>query len=303
MKIIFFGTSKFAIPTLRALINTGTALQVVVTQPDKPVGRGQKIDMSPVKKFLQGQEGRRELLQPEKLDSAFITKISKLHPNIGVIASYGKILPQTLLDIFPNGLLNIHPSLLPEYRGPSPIQASILNGDEKTGVTIQLLDDKMDHGPILAQRELKVSISNFQFLQLYDELAKLGAELLMETLPKWINREVTQKVQDESRATYTKFLKKEDGLIDWSKPADYIERMVRAYNPWPGTYIKFSISNLPAGQAGSQFSKKNQILKIKKVEVKNGELKILIVQPEGKKEMTYEEFLRGHKNFELPNVI
>lgn len=286
IKIVFFGTSEFATPSLEALIKASFIPVAVVTTSDKPAGRGNKIKISPVKEFL--NKFNIKLFQPENLDSAFITKISKLHPDIGIVASYGKILSKALLDIFPNGLLNIHPSILPKYRGPSPIQATILNGDEKTGVTVMLVDEKMDHGPIIAQRKLEFPISNFQFSQLHDELAKLGAKVLVEVLPKWINKEIIPKVQDESRATYTKLLKKEDGFIDWSKPTDYIERMVQAYNPWPGTYIKI---------------KNDKILKIKKVEVKNGELKILIVQPEGKKEMTYEEFLHGHKDFELPNVI
>lgn len=289
-KIIFLGTSEFAIPSLDTLINAGLAPLAVITAPDSPAGRGQKMEISPVKKFLEEKKEELELIQPKKLDSDFLLQISNLRPDLGIIASYGKILPKALLDIFPKGLLNIHPSLLPKYRGPSPIQSAILNGDEKTGVTIILVDEKMDHGPILAQRELEFPISNTKSPDLHDALAKLGAELLLETLSKWVKSEIIPQPQDESQATYTKLLKKEDGLIDWQKSPEYIERIIRAYNPWPGTYIK-----IPNHK--SQIPNKSQILKIKKIKIENSKLKILVVQPEGKKEMTYEEFLRGHKNF------
>ncbi len=283
--IVFFGTSEFAVPALEALIKNSLVPLVVVTVPDKPAGRGKKISVSAIKNTLQstryGDLGIK-LIQPVKIDAEFLLQISNLHPDVGVVASYGKILPKALLDMFPFGLLNVHPSLLPKYRGPSPIQGVILNGDEKTGVTIMLVDEKMDHGPILAVQELAFSILNYQFLKLHGDLAQLGANLLVETLHKWLDKKISPIPQDESKATFTKMIKKENGLIDWSYSPEYIEKMVRAYNPWPGTYTKM---------------KDGKILKIKKVEIVEGKIKPVIVQPEGKKEMSYEAFLRGHPDF------
>jgi len=285
MKVIFFGTSEFAIPSLEALIEANSGLIAVITAPDRLAGRGKKQILSPVKTWLKESAPKIKILEPEKINDDFISEISKLAPDLGIVASYGKILPQKLIDMFPKGILNVHPSLLSKYRGASPIQTTILNGDTKTGVSIMLVDSKMDHGPILARKELDIASPpevewDYEFL--HDTLAKFGAKLLIETLPKWINGEITPEVQNESMATYTKMLKKEDGLIDWSKPAEYIERMIRAYNPWPGTFTKM---------------KNGKILKIKKAEISNGKLKILIVQPEGKKEMPYEAFLRGNPDF------
>ena len=290
-RIIFFGSSEFSVFALRALIEANIAILVVITVPDKPAGRGKKMDMSPVKKYLTSPSERDRdevsILQPEKLDSDFLLQITNLKLDIGVVASYGKIIPKALLDLFPCGVLNIHPSLLPLYRGASPLQSTILNGDTETGVTIMLVDEKMDHGPILTQK--KFDITNYEssskekinLLSLHDELAKLGAELLLETLSRWLSGKIVPMPQDELHTTFTKMIKKEDGLIDWSKSPEHIERMVRAYNPWPGTYTKL---------------KSGKTLKIKKVEIINGELKLLVVQPEGKKEMPGDAYLRGNKN-------
>ena len=295
LKIVFFGTSAFAVPALEALVASGMSPVAVVTAPDKPAGRGRKMTASPVKAFLTSHVSTPSvdnlILQPEKLDISFFETIAELKPDFGVVASYGKILPRALLDLFPRGILNIHPSLLPLYRGSSPIQTTILNGDTKTGVTIMLMDEKMDHGPILAQKELTSPPNPLSFVsrggkktyqELHDELAKLGANLLVETLPKYLDGKITPIPQDDAKATYTKMIKKEDGLIDWSRDAEYIERMVRAYNPWPSAYAKL---------------KNGKILKIKKAEVVDGKLVPLVVQPEGKKEMPADAYLRGNQLF------
>mgnify|MGYP001612716556 CR=1 FL=1 len=202
--------------------------------------------------------------------------------DLGVIAYYGKIIPKTVLELPKYGFLNAHPSLLPRWRGPSPVQSAILAGDKRTGVTIHIATEKPDAGPILVQKEIQIEPKD-TCLSLTGKLANEGAALLVPTIEKWLSGEIKPQKQDESCATYTKLLKKKDGEIDWSKPADYIEKMVRAYDPWPGAFTKF----------------KNKILKIKKVEVIDGKLQILIVQPEGKKEMTWEAFLRGHKDATL----
>ncbi|OGF64338.1 hypothetical protein A2661_02385 [Candidatus Giovannonibacteria bacterium RIFCSPHIGHO2_01_FULL_45_24] len=200
--------------------------------------------------------------------------------DLGVIAYFGKIIPKAVLELPKNGFLNAHPSLLPRWRGPSPVQSAILAGDKTTGVTIHIATEKPDAGPILVQKEIVIEPDD-TCLNLTGKLALEGATLLIPTIEKWLSGEIAPKEQDDSRATYTKLLTKKDGEIDWSKPADHIEKMVRAYDPWPGAYTKM---------------KNGRILKIKKAEIISGILKPLIVQPEGKKEMSWEAFLRGHKD-------
>src|SRR3989338_5333350 len=200
--------------------------------------------------------------------------------DLGVIAYFGKIIPKDILELPKNGFLNAHPSLLPCWRGPSPVQAAILAGDKTTGITIHLATEEPDAGPILTQKEILIEPED-TCLSLTGKLANEGAKLLILTIEKWLSGQIKPVPQDDSQATFTKLIKKSDGLIDWSKGAEYIERMVRAYNPWPGTFTKM---------------KNGRILKIKKVKVENDALKILVVQPEGKKEMLWDAFLRGHKD-------
>lgn len=209
-------------------------------------------------------------------------KIKKLKPDLVVVASYGKIFPKEILKIPQYGCLNVHASLLPKYRGPSPVQTAILNGDKETGVTIFLMDEKIDQGPILAQREWEIANSKINYRELLKKLANLGAKLLVETLPKWIAGKIKPNPQDDLRASYTKLLKREDGKIDWTKPAQEIERQVRAFHPWPGAFT---------------FHKGKRI-KILEADIsKNNKLVIKKLQPEGKKPMTAEEFKRGHRDF------
>ncbi|MBU2634871.1 methionyl-tRNA formyltransferase, partial [Patescibacteria group bacterium] len=204
-----------------------------------------------------------------------------------IVASYGKIIPKKILEIPKYGCLNVHPSLLPKYRGPSPIQTTILNGDKKTGVTIILMDEKIDHGPIISNSKFEIRNSKLTYGELNVKLAKLGVKLLIETIPKWIRGEIKIKPQDHSKATYTKILKREDGKIDWSKSAQEIERQVRAFNPWPGTF--------------TFIKHKNKTLRIKVLEAdisKDNKLIIKKLQPEGKKAMSFEEFKRGYHDFD-----
>ena len=200
--------------------------------------------------------------------------------DLGVIAYYGKIIPKNVLELPKKGFLNAHPSLLPRWRGPSPIQAAILAGDTKTGMTIHLTTDQVDAGDILAQKEIPINAED-TCASLTERLAHEGAALLIPTIEKWLSGEIKPQKQDGAKATYTKLLKKADGKIDWSRDAVYMERMVRAYDPWPGTYTEID----------------GKILKIKKVEVADNKLKLLIVQPEGKKEMSWEAYLLGHPDF------
>lgn len=301
LKLIFFGTSEFAVPALEALIKGGLKPIALVTSPDKPAGRGKKIAVSPVKEF--GEARIPNLFQPEKLDREFISKLAELKPDMGVVASYGKILPKTLIDIFPKGILNIHPSLLPKFRGASPIQSTILAGEKETGVTIILMDEKMDHGPVLARREFQIpdSRSEITYAKLHDSLAKIGAELLLETVPKCVSGDIVPVPQDDDKATFTKLIRKEDGLIDWSSESAEIERKIRAYNPWPGAWTEVKGSRLkiiaaeeiekPESAAPGVFFEYN---KFPAVACGKRGLLLLMVHPEGKKEMRGDAYLRGN---------
>lgn len=313
-RIIFFGTPEFSVVILKALIEHGMKPIAVVTAPDKPRGRGKKLTRSSVKLLAENESI--PTLEPDKLDSGFVLHISSFKPDIFVVASYGKIIPRSVLDIPPHGTINVHPSLLPKYRGPSPIQTAILNGDETTGVTLILTDEKMDHGPVLSQAELGISHSQFlvskiTYTELHNKLAKLGAALLIETLPKWLNREIIPQEQDHIEATLTKMLTKEDGRIDWSKTAGEIDRQVRAFEVWPGSFCEWErngkgiyfkiISGHPEKvrlPLGDRASRRGIILKTERselaVKTKSGLYVIDRVQPEGKGIMNGKDFLNGH---------
>lgn len=304
MKIIFFGTSEFGVTVLEKLIQAGIKPVLVVTTPDKPAGRSLKLTSSPVSILAEQLK-----LSLAKFDKPKLTKLSfeqlSFQPDLFVVASYGEILPKEVLDIPKHGVLNVHPSLLPKYRGPSPVHTAILNGDKNTGVTIMLLDEKMDHGPILDQREFPMN--NDQFPILRDKLAELGAELLIETIPEWIEGKVKPVPQDDSKATYTKIFTKEDGKIDWNKPAQEIEQQVRAFDPWPGTFTIFEGKTLKILKAlvlsgelsPTKFSAGTAFLTDdKKLGIQCGEDALLIeeVQLEGKKPTSSKDFLLGHKD-------
>ena len=230
--------------------------------------------------FFGGFEGFSEIYLNALKKAEFEIVSEAKNADLGVIAYYGKIIPKAVLELPKHGFLNAHPSLLPRWRGPAPVQAAILAGDERTGVTIHIATEKPDTGPILAQKEVVMDIKD-TCLSLTEKLAREGASLLITTIEKWLAGEIKPKEQNNSKATYTRLLKKKDGEINWSEPADYIERMIRAYDPWPGTFTKM---------------KNGKILKIKKAEVANGVLRPIIVQPEGKKDMPWEAYLRGHKD-------
>jgi methionyl-tRNA formyltransferase len=309
-KIIFIGTPEFGAIILEGLIEAGFKPALVVTETDKPVGRKKIITSSPVK--IVAQKFDIPIDQPEKIKNLEL-KIKNLKPDLGIVAAYGQILPSNILSIPKFGFLNVHPSLLPKYRGPSPIQCTILNGDEETGVSIMLLDEKMDHGSILVQRKLELSISNLQFTNLHNELAKLGTGLLISTIPQWLSNEIKAMPQDETKATFTKILKREDGKIDWSKPAAELERQIRAFDPWPGSFAecgenKFKIKNIkiwqasvqeqtgvgPFGQPGKTYMATNE-----NIAVQTGKDFFIIreLQPESGKRMSTKEFLKGHSDF------
>jgi len=209
--------------------------------------------------------------------------IKNVGPDLVIVANFGKIIPENLLKIPRYGCLNVHPSLLPKYRGPTPIQSAILNGDKETGVSIILMDERIDHGPLLAQEKTTISPQETAS-QLCDRLALSGAKLLADVIPGWVRGEKQLAPQDEEKASYSKILTRKDGEIDWKKPAQEIERQVRAFQPWPGAHT---------------FHEGKRI-KILKVGLEKDKLIIKQVQPEGKKPMSFKDFLLGHRNFKIP---
>lgn len=316
MKIIFFGTSEFALPALEKLKASSMMPLLIVSTPDKPRGRNLILSTTPAKEWA--LKNNVPVITPEKLkDPETLIALKKENPDIFIVAAYGKIIPKEILDIPPKGTINIHPSLLPRLRGPSPIQTAILNNEE-TGVTIMLTDEQIDHGPILEASRIKNQELRTTYKKLEKALAELGAELLIKVLPQWLNGEIELKKQDHAKATFTKKITKEDGHIDWRKPAEIIERKIRALNLWPGTYT-FWERNDPSTKL--RVNKKMRLLILEAIfgnriseegytpgtvfKTKNGELAIatqnnfLIVtkiKPEGKKEMTGEEFLKGYSH-------
>ncbi len=246
LKTIFFGTPQFAAIILEKLIEAGFIPQAVVCNPDKPVGR-KKIITPPSVKSLIMKHGTWNIpiLQPEKLDKSLILHVSSFMPDLFIVAAYSQIIPKEILEISRFGTVGVHPSLLPKYRGPSPIQTTILNGDEETGVSLFLIDERIDHGKIIATSHLPLATSD-NYESLSKKLADLGADLLIETLPKFINGEITPIAQDESQATYTKKFSTENAYIkpqdlekaqqDGGQVALEIDRKIRALNPEPGVW-------------------------------------------------------------------
>lgn len=232
MRLIFMGSPAFAVHPLEALAAAGHELVAVVTQPDRPAGRGGRLTAPPVKQAA--ERLGLPVLQPATLrDPAVVTRLAELTPEAGVVAAYGEILRKNVLAIPPRGFLNIHPSLLPLHRGPTPVAGAIMAGDRETGVTIIRLDPGMDSGPILAQAVTSLP-PTARSGPLTDELFRLGAHMLVEVLGPYAAGVLAPREQDHSQATVTRLLKKEDGQIDWGLPALVIERMTRAYDPWPG---------------------------------------------------------------------
>lgn len=307
------GTSAFAMPILEALIHTPYSVEAVYTQPDKPAGRGQRLSIPPVKR-LANQKGI-PVFQPTRLKVAEeIDRLRELKPDIVVLAAYGKIIPQTFLDVPPFGCLNVHPSLLPRHRGASPIAGALLTGDEETGVTIFLMDAGMDTGKVLAQKKIPISLED-NSVSLTEKLAVLGAQLLVETLTKWFDGQIDPEPQDESQATYTRLFTKEDGEIDWSKPVTDIWRRVRALQPWPGCFTIWKGKMLKVIEAyplpgefrteigraivsGDLWQDRSHPTVGLAVQAGDGLLLLRRVQEEGGKVMSSREFLQGHHKIE-----
>jgi methionyl-tRNA formyltransferase len=312
MRIVFIGTGEIGVPTLRALLNSEHEVVAVVTQPDKPVGREQRIEPPPIKKvitrsggfqtpkaFGAGKPPLLEVLQPAKIrDSQAINEIRGLTPDVIVVVAYGQILPSDVLEIPHLACLNLHASLLPRWRGAAPIQAAIAAGDCETGVTVMYMDEGLDTGEILLQRSVEI-LTNDTGESLHDRLAQIAPEALLESLRLLSAGNAPRRAQDNARATYATKLKREHGLIDWSESAEAIERKIRAYNPWPGAFMKVDHQNLKVfsasvvdlnGQPGEVLRSDQDVV----VGTGKGALSLAEVQLEGKRRMTAAEFLRGH---------
>lgn len=304
VRVIFFGTPNFVLPILDTLGVMGPDIELVavVTTPDKPVGRKHIITSSPVKTWAQAHDVM--VLQPEKLDDIFVVKLQGLQPTVGVMAAFGKIVPKTVLDVFSGGVLNIHPSLLPRWRGSSPVQAAIAAGDMETGVTIMLTDAEMDHGPVLAQEKVLL-LGDEVMGKLTEELFLQGADLFSKTLPLWVQGKLFLQPQDHAKATFTKLLSRDDGRIDWAQPADTIVRLVRAYDPWPATFTVLPdgtrlkvLQALKANREqeapiGTVFQSDEGAFLVRAAD---GWVRLNAVQREGGSSMDGETFLRGQSS-------
>jgi methionyl-tRNA formyltransferase len=340
MRLVFIGTGDIGVPTLRALQNSGDhELVGVVTGPDKPVGREQRVEASPIKRAAAGKtispnppavgssfkeseaidEKRAEegagrssrleqpaalwaqsgsILQPARIkDRQSVEEIRAFAPDVIVVMAYGQILPRDVLEIPPVACLNLHASPLPRWRGAAPIQAAIASGDRETGITVIYMDETLDTGDILLQRKIDI-LPHETGASLHDRLAEIAPEALLESLRLLASGNAPRTPQDKARATYAPKLTREDGRIDWNESAEAIERKIRAYNPWPGAFMKLDRRNLKifsasivdlSGKPGEILRSKNELI----VAATDGALSLTEVQLEGKRRMSAAEFLRG----------
>ena len=321
LRIIYMGTPQFAVPALEALIKgaapgsvlpEGYEIVTVITRPDKPSGRGREIVYSPVKQVALAHQ--LPVWQPGSFKKAENSAaLAAYHADLYIVAAFGQILPQTVLDQPRYGTLNIHASLLPQYRGANPISEAILQGDQETGITIMLLDAGVDTGPTLLKRTLPI-IDDETTGSLTPKLAELGAQALVEALPLWIAGKITPQPQDALHATHTRMLTREDGHIQWERPAAILARQVRAYTPWPGSYTHWrdkllkilaayplavepdagneaQESSLQPGLVSTRDEAGHHVLAIV---TGSGLLIVTQLQLEGKRAMNSEEFLRGY---------
>jgi len=305
MRILFAGTPQFAVPSLEMIARNFTICGVL-TAPDKKAGRGRKVIPCVIKQ--KALSLGLKVFDPPRLDVPAVDEIKSVCPDILVVAAYGKIFKEDFLDIFPMGGINIHPSLLPRHRGPSPIPAAILAGDSESGVTVQRLALKMDTGAVLSQVRSPLQ-GNETTYSLTERFSVLGAKAVVEVLSSIKNKTINEIRQNEDSATYCKLIKKEQGEIDWGESAEVIDRKVRAYFPWPKAYTRFKGLHLDVIKASLE--KRNhhpeneppgRVLGIDKnsgfrVKTGDGVLCISRLKLQAKREMDYKDFLNGHKDF------
>ena len=295
------GSPDFAVPVLRALAENFSVLGVI-TQPDRPAGRGRKMTAPPVKALA--DELGIPTLQPQRLhkDPDALAQLRTWNPDLIAVAAFGQILKPDVLDLPPHGCLNVHGSLLPRWRGAAPLNAAILHGDSETGITIMKMDPGLDTGPMLSKRSIPIGPEDTAG-SLFGKMADLGAALLVETIPPYLRGELLPESQDEALVTYAPMLKKLDGEMDFNQPAAYLARQVRAYHPWPGTYFQWSGAPLKV-HAAHHVGKSSPGVRVlirhdgfPAVGTSNGILVLDQIQPAGKKSMSGDVFLRGAKNW------
>lgn len=309
IRVVFMGTPDFAQTILNRLITEQYNIVAAYTQPDKPIGRKQEIQASPVK--LLAQEHSIPVEQPEKLDEDATKKLATYKPDLIIVVAYGKLLPKRVLGIPGFGCINVHPSLLPKFRGPSPIQNALLHGDQETGTTLMLLDEGMDSGDIIAQEKITISPDEISPI-LSKRLADLSASLLVQTLPKFVGREIQPQKQDATKATLCQLIDREDGRIIWSKNAENIYNRYRALYDWPGIYcfwrskndeqlIRIKLNRIEIQRQNPQA--KHHIGEVfelgEKIGIQTGEGVVFIneLQMEGKSPTPIEEFIKGYPHF------
>lgn len=302
-RILFLGTPQFAVPSLQDLVKGGCQVVGVVTQPDKPRGRGQKVSCSEVKEAALSLG--LNVYQPETVkDASFLELLKELKPDLLAVVAYGRILPKSILDFPPLGCINLHASLLPRYRGAAPIQWALLNGESITGATTMLMNEGMDTGDILEKVEIPIP-EEMSFGELHDILAERGAGLLLHTVELWQEGRLTPLPQDNCQATYAPMLTREHEKINWNLPARAIHNQIRGLDPWPGAYTLWGDQPLKIRKASvyeenSQAQEAGTVLKTVKgqgfvVQAKVGSLLVQSVQPYGKKTMPADSFVNGYR--------
>lgn len=301
MRIVFMGTPEFAVPSLAALLTSEHSVVGVVTQPDRPKGRGQELAASPIKQLA--VQHKIPILQPLKMkDPAFLDALSSWKPDLIAVTAFGRILPKVILDLPPRGCVNVHASLLPKYRGAGPIQWALIRGERETGITTMLMDEGMDTGAILLQERVPITPDDTAGT-LSSKLAGIGGRLLIDTLARIQNGTVTPHPQDQSQATMAPLLKKEDGLLDWTLPALELANRVRGLSPWPGAYTYFGEDRWVVWKASVLDRSVARVLPGTIVDATkeglavatgDGTLRIMEFQPANSRRMSVAQYLTGH---------
>lgn len=307
LKIVFMGTSGFAKDILASLVEDKYKILATFTQPDKKVGRSHELKPSPVKEF--SDLHKIPLFQPKRIDQETITKIKEIDPNLIIVTAYGKIIPKELLEIPKFKCINVHPSMLPKFRGPSPIQNAILSGEKEAGITIMLMDEKVDHGNILSQIKFQIEPEDTTET-LTEKIIPLSSKILSETILGWIEGKIKPQEQDDSKATYCQLIEREDGHIFWNEEAEIIYNKFRAFHPWPevfflwtnnGSLIRIKIKKMRIQKEGQSEKRKiGEVFKINEeigVQAVNGIIMPEEIQLEGKKPLKIKEFINGYPNF------
>ena len=301
MRLIFMGSGRFSVPSLKALLDSPHPVEALVTQPDKPAGRGHHLTMPPTKPIA--LERSIPVHQPVKVRAPeSVELIRKIAPDCIVVVAYGQIIPKSILEIPPKGIINLHGSLLPAYRGAAPIQWSIARGETQTGISTMLMEEGLDSGPVLLERRISIDATDTGE-SLAAKLAPIGAELLLETLEAWDEGSISLRVQDESLVTLAPRIKKEDARIDWSLPAEAIDARVRAFIPWPVAFTELQGAEVKIYESsveppGTGLPRETVAIDRDGVVVGCGSgtrLRLIRVQAQGKKQMAAADFARGKR--------